>query len=238
MTNVRKTKNYKNKKYVTGVPNNPAYFVSSTQEPRRWPFLSSFLRTQNKSLTILDVGCGSGSVLLGLFNDGYKNVWGIEYCEELSQLLVLKNPSLRILNGNAENLKDFSECFFDVVYCCAVLEHLPNPDTAVGEAFRVLKKGGAYIINVPNGYSFNDIILSFLQRLLYGQTEHLQKFSLEKICNLLQQRGFKVIEVNPYIGSIDLLMDPRWPRLIRNYFYPIMKKIYKQVLGWDILASC
>jgi hypothetical protein len=86
--------------------------------------------------------------------------------------------------------------------------------------------------------SFNDIILRFLQRLLYGQTEHLQKFSLEKICDLLQQRGFKVIGVNPYIGSIDLMVDPRWPRLIRNYFYPIIKKIHQQVLGWDILASC
>jgi ubiquinone/menaquinone biosynthesis C-methylase UbiE len=151
MTIVRKTRNKKNKKYVTGVPCNPAYFVKSTQEPRIWPFLSRFLRTKNKALAILDVGCGSGSVLLGLFNDGYKNVWGIEYSEELCKLIVFKTPSMRILTGSAENLKDFNECFFDVVYCCAVLEHLPNPDAAVGEAFRVLKKGGAYIINVPNG---------------------------------------------------------------------------------------
>ena len=79
MINVKKTKNYKNKKYVTGVPNNPAYFVSSTQEPRRWPFLSSFLRTKNKSLTILDVGCGSGTVLLGIFNKMLSTLQGGRY---------------------------------------------------------------------------------------------------------------------------------------------------------------
>ena len=37
----------------------------------------------------------------------------------------------------------------DIVFMCEVLEHLNTPEQAVKEAFRVLKKGGLFFIDVP-----------------------------------------------------------------------------------------
>ncbi|MBE9536063.1 MAG: class I SAM-dependent methyltransferase [Proteobacteria bacterium] len=77
---------------------------------------------------------------------------------------------------------------YDTVFCTQVLEHVPEPQKAMDETFRVLKKGGLAIFTVPH--------LAYLHNEPYDYfryTKHGLKFMLEK-------SGFEVVEIVPAGG--------------------------------------
>ena len=85
--------------------------------------------------------------------------------------------------------------YFDVIYCCHVLEHVPEDTTAMREFYRVLKKGGWVLIVVPvhreKTYEDLSITDSEERRKVFGHSEHV------RICGLdyterLQNAGFSV----------------------------------------------
>ena len=225
--------------YKTGVPNDLENVHKKTSGPVKWEMLSDFCFKKSKNINILDVGCGDGNKMLYLIENGYKNVSGIEYCRDVYEARIKDYPDLSINSGNAEDLIGMESEKFDVVYCCHVLEHLPNPELAVQEAYRVLKDDGAYIIGLPNGYHLADIIMRMVQKLVYGKTEHLQKFDLNKISSLLKNSGFNVVEVQKHYGSLDFIFDNRliMPNFIKNVLYRCFKMIYWQEIAYDILAT-
>ena len=52
-------------------------------------------------------------------------------------------PNINFRHGDAENLA-FKDASFDAVICAFGILHMPQPQKAVAEAFRVLKSGGRY----------------------------------------------------------------------------------------------
>ena len=54
-----------------------------------------------------------------------------------------------MITADAQSLP-FQDCLFDFVLMFRVLEHIPCPDTALGEAKRVLRQGGWLYVGVPN----------------------------------------------------------------------------------------
>jgi ubiquinone/menaquinone biosynthesis C-methylase UbiE len=193
----------------------------------------------DKNIKILDVGCGTGRNMLYLIENGYKNVVGIEYDEDLYIPMEKKYSDLNIVNGNAEDLHIFQDESFDLVYCNHVLEHLPSPQKAISEAWRVLKKGGRYMIGIPNGRHLNDMVMRKIQLLYYGKTDHLQTFSLKKITELLNNQGFSVGRIAKYYGSLDLILDKRikLPKFMKNSLYGLCKKFIGGEISFDILSK-
>jgi len=199
------------------------------------------LKKYNKKISILDIGCSGGDKLLYLFNNGYLNTYGIEYAANVFKSTWKQYPHLNIRKGNAENLHMFHSNTFDLVYCCHLLEHLPHPELCVKETKRLLKKQGKLVIGIPNGYNWNDIIMRGIQKLIYGKTDHLQAFSLDKINRLLKQYDFKIEKIVSDWGSLDFLLDvrinSRLLNLPKNYMYPIISKIYWTKIHFNIVAS-
>jgi len=207
-------------------------------EPIRWDFLHSFLEDRDKAIKILDVGCGTGSKMLSLLNEGYYNITGVELDRRLYRDMIETYPGLRIVQGNAEQLTAFEQNHLDVVYCYHVLEHLLNPELAIKEAHRVLKTSGAYIIGVPNGYHLNDMILNILKRIYYGKTDHLHRFSLKRIRTLLDRNGFDVIRVDSHKDSLEFLKDQRFfPGFVQRVVYPSIRVLYWHTIRYDIIAT-
>jgi SAM-dependent methyltransferase len=96
---------------------------------------------------LLDIGAGRGEVLVAAHQRGWEAV-GIEpsssfaeQCEQLAVAEIRREPVERC-NFPAES--------FDVVVLAAVLEHLYNPDETIGEIARILRRGGALFVDVPN----------------------------------------------------------------------------------------
>jgi ubiquinone/menaquinone biosynthesis C-methylase UbiE len=98
---------------------------------------------------MLDVGCGDRWVERCLpSNTDYV---GLDYPTTISKGYA----------GKADVFADgqclpFASNSFDTVILMDVLEHLPAPDLAISEAWRILKPGGILLIQVPFLYPLHD----------------------------------------------------------------------------------
>jgi SAM-dependent methyltransferase len=65
----------------------------------------------------------------------------------------------------------FADESFDLYVNCEVLEHIPNVDKALSEAFRVLRPTGLFVGTVPFAYNSEKTVVR--SRLVNGAVEHL-----------------------------------------------------------------
>lgn len=95
-----------------------------------------------KNNLVLNIGAGDGKGSGdGLWKDSTSQVRHIINSD------IVQGTNITLIT-DAHLLPLKSECF-DAVVCQAVLEHVPDPQTVVSEAKRVLKKGGFLYIEVP-----------------------------------------------------------------------------------------
>lgn len=95
----------------------------------------------------------------------------------------------------------FENDAFDLILCNHVLEHIPDDRQAMTELFRVLKKGGTLIAQVPldasRAKSFEDdtVTDSKERALLFGQYDHVRVYGKDFYARL-EEVGFAVKAVN------------------------------------------
>ncbi|MDP5107151.1 MAG: class I SAM-dependent methyltransferase [Polaribacter sp.] len=95
----------------------------------------------------------------------------------------------------------FDNNSFDVVFCNHVLEHIPDDTKAMQELFRVLKKGGFGIFQIPQDITRettfeDDSITDKKERAkIFGQYDHVRIYGKDYF-NKLRSIGFKVDEID------------------------------------------
>jgi SAM-dependent methyltransferase len=95
----------------------------------------------------------------------------------------------------------FKDDSFDVVFCNHVLEHIPDDKKAMQELFRVLKKGGFGVFQIPQDMSrentFEDASITDKEERtkIFGQYDHVRVYGRDYF-NKLRSVGFKVEEVD------------------------------------------
>lgn len=94
----------------------------------------------------------------------------------------------------------FEDNSFDVIFCNHVLEHIPDDAQAMRELYRVMKKGGWGIFQVPQDvnrvHTFeDDTITDPAERTrIFGQYDHVRVYGLDYF-DRLRQVGFEVEEI-------------------------------------------
>lgn len=90
---------------------------------------------------------------------------------------------------------------FDVIFCNHVLEHIPDDKKAMQELYRVLKKGGFGIFQIPQDLKReitfeDDSITDKKERAkIFGQYDHVRVYGRDYF-NKLRSIGFRVDEVD------------------------------------------
>jgi len=132
---------------------------------------------------VLDVGCGEGAFLEKARRRGWK-VAGTEI--DVTRPAV---PGIRITSSLAQ-----AAGRFDCITCWHVLEHLPDPLAALREMRSRLTADGALILSVPNAGG--------LQARIFGRfwfhcdvPRHLFHFDLHSLRRMLENAGFRVVQV-------------------------------------------
>lgn len=94
----------------------------------------------------------------------------------------------------------FEDEHFDFIICNHVLEHIPDESKAIRELFRVLKKGGKAILQVPFSKSIDETIESDdihteEERIMhYGQFDHVRLYGKDYSARI-SAHGLEVLEI-------------------------------------------
>jgi ubiquinone/menaquinone biosynthesis C-methylase UbiE len=93
------------------------------------------------AVSLLDVGCGTGSLLAEILNRRpATQVVGLEPVEALRDIARSKGLSAaQVVSGDAMSMH-FATASIDVVCAFSVLHHVPDPAKVIGEMLRVAKK--------------------------------------------------------------------------------------------------
>lgn len=149
--------------------------------------------------SLLDLGCGTGELLKQIVNQsGEKELYGLDISKNMLKIAEEKLAGVvTLVQGDSEYLP-FSEGQFDVILCNDSFHHYPNPDKVVKEVYRVLKKGGIFILC--------DYWKPYLQRSLmnffmhYNDDGDVKIYSQNEIRTFLNNTGFTNVFWNQ-IGS-------------------------------------
>jgi SAM-dependent methyltransferase len=145
---------------------------------------------------LLDIGCSVGYTLtaardLGLLPAGTDlSSYAIEAC---------RAQGFRAEPGRLDALP-FAAAEFGFVTMKHVLEHTPEPRTALREVRRVLRPGGALFIAIPHaGYGKSrrsPQSSRFYLPAAHGR-EHFVYYTPATLSRLLTEEGFRVVQVHP-----------------------------------------
>lgn len=139
-----------------------------------------------KDADLLDVGCGSGT-LLGLLKQRGFRVMGVDFSAEAANVAQTEN-GVRVVVGSLTDAAFPAESF-DVVTLFHVMEHVANPREVLSEARRILRPGGAIVLQVPNIDSWQFRVFG---SKWYGLDipRHVIDYSKAAMLRLLRDAGF------------------------------------------------
>jgi SAM-dependent methyltransferase len=197
---------------------------------------------------LLDLGCGTGRLLVPFAQRGYR-VLGVDLSEEMLNVAAEKaagaNVAINLLRANLAELDGLRDQVFDGAACLfSTLGMVSGPGprrSVLAHAFRVLRPGARFLLHVHNlWFNFWDpsgrrwLLRDRLRALtdrsgagdrampvhqgIAGLTLHL--FTRREAVRLLTEAGFRLLEVRP----ISLREDGRltsggWLGWLRAYGY-------------------
>jgi 2-polyprenyl-6-hydroxyphenyl methylase/3-demethylubiquinone-9 3-methyltransferase len=132
---------------------------------------------------VLDVGCGGGILAEAMAQRGAR-VTGIDLAEKplrVAQLHLLESGAeVRYERASAEEFAAAHPEGFDVVTCMEMLEHVPDPASAVAACARLLRPGGRAFFSTinrnPKSYLFAVIGAEYVLKLLPRGTHDYTRF--------------------------------------------------------------
>ena len=137
----------------------------------------------NKGLRVLDLACGSGTLLKILFDRNQNlNLKGIDMCPEELKLAknLLKNSGVNLIESKAQNLTAINDNSIDIVLCHWALTLMDPIAPVLNEVRRVLTSEGRFAalvdgpMNVVPSYKeVHDLIYSYVQKEIpsYGKID-------------------------------------------------------------------
>ena len=154
-----------------------------------------FLVSDDSIRNVLDVGAGTGYQTIELLKAG-KRVTSIDLSHEMLEKLKKsaledlgpQNDSLTVLNMNGQQL-DFADESFDAVTGMNAYYNFMDPVKGFREAFRVLKKGGAFLVSGPKEDADVDFVVymsaapDLLREGVFGNDVPLKPQTLQDIMN-------------------------------------------------------
>lgn len=155
------------------------------------PLFDSELRAHGISLagrSVLDAGCGSGYTL-SLIWERFRpaSLTAFDIVPSQVDLARARGTTATVFVGDVTSLKLPSDTF-DAVFVCGVLHHCREWRRGLAEVTRVLKSGGALLIEEP------DVAHLRFERLLTGKSPSLDAgFSLENLRGEMRRHGLGVL---------------------------------------------
>ena len=197
------------------------------------------LRFMPESASVLDFGCGDGTIANGILAKAKKVValdvsdQAIKVAEEFNS-----HPNIKYLHTTIEGYT--SEEKFDTILMFEIIEHVFDPQSIFHKAGDLLKKEGTLVMSTPNFMR-----LTNRAKRLYGirqirkmmgkdpnriGCDHFREYTYEEVKDMLDNAGFEVLR---YEGAIlwtdtiggDLLRSVCWVQQLNFYLGSLVPRV-------------
>lgn len=219
----------------------PQYYAGTLPET-----LTKYL-AKSKFKTLLDCGCGDGSLLFALKQKGYfknRNIYGIDLSRNRINLVKKIDPNINALVDDAETLSKIKNNSIDFFIATHVVEHVDDKKM-MKAVERVVKKDGT-------------IYLATIFKKWYGwyyyrkdgkwvmDLTHLREYMRdEELLDLIDKSNFKILEIKKtqlHFPVIDFLVRRLFLKnreiFLTNFFFKTLRRIKIPVIGyynWEIV---
>lgn len=138
---------------------------------------------------LLDVGCGTGNVLMKLNSNEDLCLYGLDISEKMIETAKKNLGNKAELKVGDSEYMPWEDDSFDVIVCNASFHHYPNPEKVLLEMKRVLKSNGTLIIGDPTA----PVILRQALNRYYKVSNNgdYRIYSEKEIQRLLMKCGFE-----------------------------------------------
>ena len=206
----------------------------------------------DQSSRVLDLGCGNGTTAIWLSSFRSCQVTGVDLSgvrvqnalDSLARLDSQAQSRLAFEKASATDLP-FEDGSFTHVWSQAVIYHVPDKDSALAEAYRVLEPGGIMVFDdliKPQPNISEDARKFVYDRLLYDTP-----FSFESYQDALEAQGFKVLEaqdLSDHLKNSYLRLSERTPKsdsehaehyaMLTNAYLGTAQAVDNRELGWGM----
>lgn len=139
--------------------------------------------------TLLDIGCNNGELLIALGNNWKKH--GIEISSKAAEIAA-KYGGADVYCGTYDEY-EIDDNYFDVITCCAVIEHICEINLFVDWIWKKLKQGGMLVM--MTGDRESKLALKMDNDWpLYWCSEHIHFFSATSLNTLLKNHNYSIIQ--------------------------------------------
>lgn len=200
---------------------------------RRINVLEQYPEFFNRTLSCIEVGCGSGATITRVANRFHKSL-GIDifdYSKEF-ELQKQKNGAAQCDFKKVDLESETIPETFDRLISFEVIEHLKSEDS-ISAYNKVLNNGGIAAISVPNKWwvfethgarlpvlPWNRVpFFSWLPRKIHERYANARIYTTGRITKLLTKHGFTVIDHCYITAPMDVLKEGKLKRfLVKNFF--------------------
>ena len=187
------------------------------------PLRSDYIEQRSNGLKekrILDIGCGGGILAETLTQRGAK-VTGIDMAE-----MSLKVAKMHLFESQldidyqlttAEEFSENNAATFDVVTCLEMLEHVPEPESVIAAAAKLLKPGGHLFFSTinrnPKSFALAIIGAEYLLNMVPKGTHDYKKLiKPSELASALRANELNLLDItgityNPFTKKYKLSRD-------------------------------
>ncbi len=208
----------------------------------------------DSSSKVLDLGCGNGTTAIWLSENQDCHVTGVDLSgvrvqnaqEKVAILEQTAQEKLAFEKASATELP-FAEGTFSHLWSQAVIYHVPDKESALSEAYRVLEKGGIMV--------FDDLIKPqpnispAAKEFVYDRLLYDTPYSFESYQDALESIGFTIVEaldLSPHLKNSYLRLAERTPAddgdhsehyaWLSNAYRETAKAVDNQEMGWGLFV--
>lgn len=132
---------------------------------------------------LIDLGCGTSPFWYVI----------VEQVESYHGVDLWPRSDKTTFTGDIQRLDMVKDNIYDSAICIEVLEHVPEPASAVATIQRILKPGGVAVISVPHLSRLHDLPHDYFRFTEYG------------LRYLLGQAGLEIVSIRPKGGLLSFL---------------------------------
>lgn len=186
------------------------------------PLVTRFFLKPQKSVRVLEGGCGKGQYVYALSTRGY-DAYGIDYAKATVDQIHSVLPELKVSYGDVRSLP-FPADHFDGYWSLGVIEHFfEGYDSITHEMSRVIKPGGYLFLTFPQMSILRRIKAYLGKYPSFEETEsnrlNFYQFALDYklVMADLKKKGFQIVFHKALDGMGGLKREANSPRFSRFF---------------------